>query len=425
MYSPCGSSPGRGGGSMSAAYMPMSPATSVAHPQSHQPQLHLHHHHHHPQQPQQQQQQQQQPPQQQQPQQHHYYHHHHQVAQSQAQQQQQQHNHSRGSSLVDEMALPDGYVPMAPVGDDGYVDMDPSNGSQHNGHFPDDMSQHGGSTCSVTSGTPSTDLRFSEYHLDKVTSYLATGEEIPARPTRAYSVGSRPEPASRHRKNRLDIAQQESSRVRAFSVGSRSKRPEIVGRLASIITARLPSNDSPASNKSNSAPLLSSSWGHNSGCSVASERMEDLMELDFTKPNIAQEANINSPPSLSYSHTQSLSTATDTSSYVDMSPGQPHASGKPTTASYVDMSGINKVIFVWGFLNIFWRLWEFLFLHFGYFLLNSNWIWIEFWWQIYKFLWFPKFSNSYNSEIKFELKIWKNLEIWKIVNFDVSKLWNI
>ncbi|KAF7408248.1 hypothetical protein HZH66_002785 [Vespula vulgaris] len=275
MYSPCGSSPGR-----SAAYMPMSPATTA-------------------------------------------------------------HSHSRASSLVEETnVLPDGYVPMARVGDDGYVDMDPS--TSHNGHFPDDMSQHGGSSCSVTSGTPSTDLRFSEYHLDKVTSFLAPGEDLQARPTRAYSVGSRPEPTNKHRKNRLDITQQEASRVRAFSVGSRSKRPELC-RLANIVTTPLPSSsDNSNSNKSNSAPLLSSSWGHNSGCSGASERMEDLMELDFTRQSVP--ATLSSPPSSysqSQSQSQSYSTATtDTSSYVDMSPGQPPTS---TTASYVDMSGLNKI----------------------------------------------------------------------------------
>lgn len=112
------------------------------------------------------------------------------------------HSHSRGSSLVEESNV-DGYVPMAPVGDDGYVDMDPVN--SHNGHFPDDMSQNDGSSCSVTSGTPSTDLRFSEYHLDKVTSFLTPGEDLQARPTRAYSVGSRPEQANRHRKNRYEL----------------------------------------------------------------------------------------------------------------------------------------------------------------------------------------------------------------------------
>ncbi|XP_071558301.1 uncharacterized protein Chico isoform X3 [Temnothorax nylanderi] len=273
MYSPCGSSPGRGG-----VYMPMSPATTA-------------------------------------------------------------HSHSRGSSLVEESTV-DGYVPMAPVGDDGYVDMDPVN--SHNGHFPDDMSQNDGSSCSVTSGTPSTDLRFSEYHLDKVTSFLTPGEDLQARPTRAYSVGSRPEQANRHRKNRLDITPQDANRVRAFSVGSRSKRPEI-GRLANIITAPLPSSDT-SNSKSNSAPLLSSSWGHNSGCSGASDRMEDLMELDFTRPSIP--TALSSPPS-SCSQPQSqpqpystYSTATDTSSYVDMSPGQAPIS---TTAPYVDMSGINKI----------------------------------------------------------------------------------
>ncbi|XP_078032609.1 insulin receptor substrate 1 chico isoform X4 [Augochlora pura] len=249
------------------------------------------------------------------------------------------HSHSRASSLVEESStLPEGYVPMAPVGNNGYVDMDPSH--SHNGHFPDDMSQHGGSPCSVTSGTPSTDLRFSEYHLDKVSSFLPPGDDL-TRPVRAYSIGSRPEPLNRHRKNRLDITQQEASRVRAFSVGSRSKKPEI-GRFANIINAAMSAgSDNTSSSKSNSAPLLSSSWGHNSGCSVNSERMEDLMELDFTKPSIS--TTLNSSPS-SYSQSQSrsysYSTANDTSSYVDMSPGQPPSSNM---APYVDMSRINKI----------------------------------------------------------------------------------
>ncbi|XP_076647170.1 insulin receptor substrate 1 chico isoform X2 [Halictus rubicundus] len=249
------------------------------------------------------------------------------------------HSHSRASSLVEESnTLPEGYVPMAPVGNNGYVDMDPSH--SHNGHFPDDMSQHGGSSCSVTSGTPSTDLRFSEYHLDKVSSFLPPGDDL-TRPVRAYSIGSRPEPSNRHRKNRLDITQQEASRVRAFSVGSRSKKPEI-GRFANIINAAMSAgSDNPSSSKSNSAPLLSSSWGHNSGCSVNSERMEDLMELDFTKPSISTTFN-SSPSSYSQSQSQSYSssTATDTSSYVDMSPGQPPSSN---IAPYVDMSRINKI----------------------------------------------------------------------------------
>lgn len=49
---------------------------------------------------------------------------------------------------------------------------------------------------SITSGTPSTDIRFAEYSLDKVSTYFAPEEEITPseRPARAYSVGSRPSP---------------------------------------------------------------------------------------------------------------------------------------------------------------------------------------------------------------------------------------
>lgn len=48
---------------------------------------------------------------------------------------------------------------------------------------------------SIESGTPSTDTRFSDIHLDKVCAYLTPSEdEGPIeRPTRAYSVGSRPD----------------------------------------------------------------------------------------------------------------------------------------------------------------------------------------------------------------------------------------
>lgn len=124
-------------------------------------------------------------------------------------------------------------------------------------------------------------------------------------------------------------------------MGSRSKKAEI-GRLPNVVTASFPvGTEQSNSTKSNSAPLLCSSWGHNSGCSATSERMEDLMELDFTKPSIP--VTLNSSPS-SYSQPQSqphsYSTATDVSSYVDMSPGQPLSS---STALYVDMSRISKV----------------------------------------------------------------------------------
>jgi len=76
-----------------------------------------------------------------------------------------------------EFTVPEGYVPMAPVGRiSDYVSMD---------YKP----------RSIESGTPSTDTRFSDIHLDKVCAYLTPSEdEGPIeRPTRAYSVGSRPD----------------------------------------------------------------------------------------------------------------------------------------------------------------------------------------------------------------------------------------
>lgn len=57
----------------------------------------------------------------------------------------------------------------------------------------------GGSSNSMTSGTPSKDLQLSDYHLDRVPSYLTPAEEESEdnkqdnRQKRAYSVGSRPE----------------------------------------------------------------------------------------------------------------------------------------------------------------------------------------------------------------------------------------
>lgn len=76
-----------------------------------------------------------------------------------------------------EFTLPEGYVPMAPVGKiSDYVSMDCKQ-------------------VSIESGTPSTDTRFSDIHLDRVCAYLTPSEdEGPIeRPTRAYSVGSRPD----------------------------------------------------------------------------------------------------------------------------------------------------------------------------------------------------------------------------------------
>ncbi|PNF28092.1 hypothetical protein B7P43_G12254 [Cryptotermes secundus] len=243
-------------------------------------------------------------------------------------------NHSRASSLAEETS--NGYVPMAPV-DDGYVDMEP--GQRYHGEDCAHGEMSPASSCSVTSGTPSTDMRFSEYHLEKVSSYFTPSEEDETssldRPTRAYSVGSRPD--AMKRTNRLEIVNQaDASRVRAFSVGSRT-----VNKLSSRALAydlymtrqhpmltpphhtgghHLTQTPTAGGKKSLSAPLLCNSWSgggtlrhHVHGSSHSSmEPMDDLMEMDFTrntrgKPKANRGSKLEDKPSV-------------VNGYVDMSP---------------------------------------------------------------------------------------------------------
>uniref|UniRef100_A0A182P9P0 Uncharacterized protein n=1 Tax=Anopheles epiroticus TaxID=199890 RepID=A0A182P9P0_9DIPT len=171
--------------------------------------------------------------------------------------------HSRASSLAEDLV--DGYVPMsmprtaataasAVPSSEEYVLMDPSlNGAAssssrlsnatssvggHN-HVGGGIGASGGmssaaSSCSITSGTPSADLRLS---LEKVPAYIGQSSddhEVNDRPFRTYSVGSRPELIKR--KLRVEMLSSgessvggsggsASSRQRAFSVGSRAKVP--------------------------------------------------------------------------------------------------------------------------------------------------------------------------------------------------------
>uniref|UniRef100_A0A182K699 Uncharacterized protein n=1 Tax=Anopheles christyi TaxID=43041 RepID=A0A182K699_9DIPT len=162
--------------------------------------------------------------------------------------------HSRASSIAEDLV--DGYVPMsiprnapaAPTTEE-YVLMDPtlnggtssrlSNATSRGGNNGAAGSGHGGgmssaaSSCSITSGTPSADLRLS---LEKVPAYIGQSDdhEVNDRPFRTYSVGSRPELIKR--KLRVEMLSSgessaggsggsASSRQRAFSVGSRAKVP--------------------------------------------------------------------------------------------------------------------------------------------------------------------------------------------------------
>ncbi|XP_061515746.1 pneumococcal serine-rich repeat protein isoform X4 [Anopheles gambiae] len=167
--------------------------------------------------------------------------------------------HSRASSLAEDIV--DGYVPMsmprtaaaAPAAPptEEYMLMDPtlngggtssrlSNATAASNNAGSSIIGGGGmssaaSSCSITSGTPSADLRLS---LEKVPAYIGQSDEheVNDRPFRTYSVGSRPELIKR--KLRVEMLSSgessvggssaggsASSRQRAFSVGSRAKVP--------------------------------------------------------------------------------------------------------------------------------------------------------------------------------------------------------
>lgn len=207
------------------------------------------------------------------------------------------HGHSPGS-----------YVPMNPISsDDGYVDMSPGGGRHVN------MSP-AASISSVTSGTPSTDMRFAEYHLEKVTSYLTPSEEDETsstdRPIRAYSVGSRTEYSCYRTRPELSSTP-ENSRARAFSVGSKSKKNHHNRVLP-------PHSTHPHhGNKSSSAPILTNSRLHNSW-------MNDHMELDFSKRNnLSNSGYVEMKPAIRPNE-----------GYVEMKPAR-----IPEVSPYVDMRG--------------------------------------------------------------------------------------
>lgn len=181
----------------------------------------------------------------------------------------------------------DSYVRMAPhSSDDGYVDMSPR--CRHTTHSPT------ASVSSVVSGTPSTDTRFSDYPLDKVASYL-TSEDDGTRPTRAYSFGSKPETF----RGKKHVEMSDSARVRAFSVGSKTKKGP----------SRILSHQQHPNLKSISAPMLSNSRNHSSHSSI--DPMDDLMELDFSKNGL----NNNTAA------TPTAGTTTTNNGYVEMKPG--------------------------------------------------------------------------------------------------------
>lgn len=252
-------------------------------------------------------------------------------------------NHSRTSSLAEE--APDNSM-ATKTDDGGYVDMEPSKEGTTHAMSP------AASTCSVTSGTPSTDLRFSEFHLEKVASYFTPSEEDEEnRPARAYSVGSRPEHIKKIINRPESHMASDSARKRAFSVGSRSK----THKDNRILNHGTPPHchmqhlmgATHQNSKSSSAPVLAGTVGtpsrhaYNSIHSSA-EPLDDLMEMDFTNRTQSPPVKADIPPppqSASRSSQLSLSVpqpspivkkCPDSEGYMDMSPGN-------VSAGYVEM----------------------------------------------------------------------------------------
>ncbi|XP_050718418.1 insulin receptor substrate 2-like isoform X3 [Eriocheir sinensis] len=240
-------------------------------------------------------------------------------------------SHSRIPSLVDENT--DNYLSMVPQSHGGepshgeisardrteaYLNMTPTPAlptpipySPSEGDSFPEMSP--GSSCSFTSGTPSSDHRFPDFIVDKTGSgsYYGCSEDDDSsldRPIRTNSVGSKPE-QYRSRKNRLEVSPAEPARVRAFSVGSRvslrlggGRAGQVtsgtIGATSASITEFSPSikeKGKQVKSKSTSAPILgsspiSNSWSGTPGTffrgflqAQSQERNEDLMEFDFTK----------------------------------------------------------------------------------------------------------------------------------------------
>lgn len=271
--------------------------------------------------------------------------------------------HSRASSLAEDN---ESYVAMHPGQSNGetlnqmtrstddYMNMQPAastNSSQASTRGGDISSAT--SSCSITSGTPSTDIRFSEYHLDKVQARFTPCEDddLLDRPPRTYSVGSKLE----HTKRKLHIdrvaAEHSNSRHRAYSVGSRNIKVTRA-ELTSHSGSHTPSHNSPTAinhheinnnigaknKKSSSAPLLVNS-GRTAHGSI--DHMDDLMEIDYS--NRSNDSISSTPNNISTSVKSSPMNIPSkvAENYVVMS-GRQSKNTTPSSSPYVDMRPVGN-----------------------------------------------------------------------------------
>lgn len=296
--------------------------------------------------------------------------------------------HSRASSLAEDN---ESYVPMHPASH--YTSFhqpiledysQPTASTSHTSTRGGDISS-ATSSCSITSGTPSTDIRFSECHLDKVHACFTPSEEdeLLDRPPRTWSVGSKLEHSKR--KHHIDRVSTESSRHRAYSVGSRIIKNTSVkqdGASGSHSGSHTPSHNSPVainhhheinnnnssntsgnvkSKKSSSAPILAQStvgrtshgsfdhmedlmeidYGHRSGTDLSSS---NLMEIDYSNSRVngtglnsfTSPVNIPTKANEDYMNMSSNSKSNTPSNYVDMRPNNRRV--EQCDSDYMDMT---------------------------------------------------------------------------------------
>ncbi|XP_055837577.1 insulin receptor substrate 1 [Episyrphus balteatus] len=246
---------------------------------------------------------------------------------------------SRTPSFTEEAV--DGYVHMSPQTSD-YIDMEQSMKNIRS------FSNTNPGT-SYASGIPLKGISFAEYSLEKINPKIFPDEDemlpLKERPPRAYSVGSRME--HHNQKLRIEVignSEQNHCRVRAFSVGSRSKVPRCdlqrnilmanvsnakkinFGTSKTSISSQEPSSESTGRDrKSSSAPLLI----HKSQNSV--DRMDDLMEIDFSK-NVGIGSNSHSLQSTGASSFNIINSSKNghfRGGVLESSPGQITSTNKP------------------------------------------------------------------------------------------------
>ncbi|XP_066250468.1 insulin receptor substrate 2 isoform X2 [Euwallacea similis] len=177
-----------------------------------------------------------------------------------------EHQRMYSTMTPDEVIAEEDY-PESPRANHGinYVSMTPQNIDYLDMRGPQGALNYTSNSLNMTSGTPSADSRYQDYPLDKVRSYVSP-EDDDTRPCRAYSVGSKPPEAQL-------ATTPENSRVRAFSVGSKTKK---------YFNRVLPPQHHVPGVKSNSAPLLGPNSRIGSSHGSINNPMDDLMEMDFS-----------------------------------------------------------------------------------------------------------------------------------------------